>query len=61
MLRLIAAFLLVSFSCYIGYSVGRGFNRIDLDTFDVQAQIIRDLSRQLSEEHPDDPRYHIIE
>jgi hypothetical protein len=58
-MRLVAAFFLVSSAALIGYIVGRGVNRIDIETFDLQARVIRDLSRQLTEEHPDE--YYIIE
>ena len=59
-MRLLLSFLLVSFSFYIGYTAGRGFSRIDIETFDAQARVIRDLSRRLSELEPDN-EYHLIE
>ena len=48
-MRFICAILLVSGAFVLGMRFGSEGRRIDLETFDLQAQIIRDLTRKLAE------------
>lgn len=56
-MTLILSIILVILSALVGYHWGRRANQIDQGTFEAQARIIRDLSRQLSETKPDAERY----